>query len=328
MILPYSMRLVCLCLASFFLVHLVLGLGVRWIAPMAIRLAERNEARSAARLLLALRLFPSALACFLVIGLCVPSYLWLEPRAAAEQVRWEILIAAAFGGSAWMLSITRALRAIGRSYRFDRYCRTAGRKTHVSEEPVWVLPGSAPMFALAGIVHPRIVVSQPIVAALSTEQLEAALRHERAHIISRDNVKRLVILCAPDILPLFRGSGTLEHGWAKFTEWAADDAAVAGDFRRSLSLAAALVRVARVGGMPGGMAQSLSLATSLLANGQDLQARVNRLLRDPPPRAKRHRVASLGIAVLTTVVALTVTGLMLQPATLHSFHCLLERLIQ
>jgi hypothetical protein len=325
-ILPYSTRLVCLCLASFFLVHLVLGLGVSLIAPVAMRLSERSDPRFAARRLLALRLFPGALACFLVIGLCVPSYLWLEPRVAAEQVRWEILIAAAFGGSIWMLSMIRGLRAIARSYRFDRYCRTAGRKTRVFGESstVWVLQGSAPVFALAGIVHPRLVVSRAIVDALSPEQLAVGLRHERAHRTSHDNLKRLFMLCAPDILPFFPGSRALERGLAKFTEWAADDAAADGDSRRSLSLAAALVRVARL----SGVAQSPSLTTSLLANGQDLQARVNRLLRDRPPRLKPTRAVSPLIAAVTSMVALALTALMLQPATLHSFHLFLEHFIQ
>src|SRR2546430_1176329 len=94
----------------------------------------------------------------------------------------------------------------------------------------------APMaIRMAERINPRAILE-----ALSAEQLAAALRHERAHRISRDNLKRLCILSAPDILPFLGGSAELERGWAKFAEWAADHAAADGNPDRSLSLAAAL----------------------------------------------------------------------------------------
>src|SRR5690349_4359413 len=93
----YMVRLVCLLLASFFLVHLVLGLAVAWIAPAAVRIAERMRARSAARFLLALRLLPPILAIGIVAGLCAPSYLWLEPDAGTEEVGLACLAAALLG---------------------------------------------------------------------------------------------------------------------------------------------------------------------------------------------------------------------------------------
>jgi Zn-dependent protease with chaperone function len=323
-ILPYFVRLVCLCLAGFFLVHLALALASSSVTPVAMRMAARMDPRSAARLLLGLRLFPGAFASLLVIGLCVPSYLWLEPHSAVEQVRWEIVIAAAFGFAVWALSIGRALRAIRHSRRYAQYCRSIGWRTRVSGEtsPVWVLQAPVPVFALAGVVHPRLVLSQAIVDALSAEELAVALRHECAHRISRDNLKRLLILSAPDILPFFRSMRALERGWSKFTEWAADDAAAAGSAHRSLSLAAALVRVARMGGTP----QS-QLETALLAGGQDLQARIDRLLRPQPPRVKPERMISTFAPVAAGMLALALAAL-LQPATLHSFHVLIERLIQ
>lgn len=58
MILPYSVKLFCLCLASFFLLHAALGLAVWLVAPVAIRLMEKMQARMAARFLLFLRLLP------------------------------------------------------------------------------------------------------------------------------------------------------------------------------------------------------------------------------------------------------------------------------
>lgn len=326
MISPYLLRLLCLCLASFFLVHAALGLATRIAAPAAIRLAERMRPRLATRLLLALRMFPLALAVFIVVGLCVPSYLWLEPGATAERVGFACSAAVLLGVAVWGISIARVLRATAASLRYTRHCQRLGRQTRVPGEPspVLVVEGEAPLLALAGVIRSQLVISQSVLRALSGEQLDAALRHERAHRTSRDNLKRLFLLAAPDILPFSRGFADLERGWARFSEWAADDRAIEGDGRRSLSLAAALVRVARLGAPP----RPSPFLASLVADGSDLSARVDRLLRAKPPQEKPLS----GMRALVGSAALLMVGLlvaaMLRPATLYSVHRLLEHLVR
>jgi hypothetical protein len=322
-IFTYVPRLVCLCLASFFLVHLVLGLLVSLTASRAIRRASRMDAPSAARFLLALRLLPAGVATLVVAGVCAPSYLWLEPEAAAEEVGMACLAAALLGQIILAFSIARGLRAFRRSLQYIRHCRRVGRQTSLPgpPEPVWIVDGAAPLLALTGIVRPRLVISQPVVNALSSGQLAAVLRHEHAHRLSHDNLKRLVVLLSPGLFPFFRGFDKLERARARFTEWAADDRAVDGDGRRSLSLATALVRVARL----GAAAPAPPLATSLLADSQDLSARVDRLLH---PRAQsRPPNPHLATAAALACVAL-LAAVVLNPATLPAVHQLLERLIQ
>ncbi len=116
----------------------------------------------------------------------------------------------------------------------------------------------------------------------------------------------------------------MEHGWARFTEWAADDAAVGGNHRRSLSLASALVRVARL----GTAWQPSTLMTLLLADSQDLPARVERLLRAAPAREKSGRVTPVFLASAALLPAGCLAAAMLQPATLQVVHRLLEHLIR
>ncbi len=324
MTVPYAFRLLLLCLASFFLVHLTFGMIVSGIAPAAIRMAERMTSQSAARFLLALRMLPLALAMFVVAGICVPSYLWFEPEGAAEQVGFGCLITAILGACLWAVSITRGLRAAASSARYTRHCRRVGRRTlfRGGRSPVWIVDGAAPFLGLAGIVHPTIIISPDVVSVLSNGQLAAALQHERAHRISHDNLKRLFVLLSPDVFPFFHGFGVLERAWTRFAEWAADDCAVAGDARRSLSLAAALVRVARM----GSAAAPSPLVACLIENSSDLSARVDRLLRAAPAAEKSSRTVPVVVVTATLMLACLI-AIMLQPATLNSGHELLERLI-
>lgn len=325
MTLAYSLRLLCLCLAAFFLVHLAVGLVVLAISRAAVRRAERMAPRSAARWLLALRLAPLACSLFVVAVLCVPSYLWLEPEAVAEEAGFACLASALLGLAVWCFSIARGVRAFVRSLRYIGRCQRVGFGTRVEGDPspVWVMEGATGALMLAGILRPRLFISRKVMTALSRDQLAAAIRHESAHRVSHDNLKRLIVLLAPGVVPFFRGFGSLEAHWARFTEWAADDSAVDGDSRRSLSLAAALVRVARLTPAPC----PSPVIASLLDEGRDLAARVDRLLRVAPVSDKPRQ----GMPVVSVGAALVLTGLlvaaMLQPATFHSVHRLLEELI-
>lgn len=320
---PYFLRLLCISLASFFLIHLALGLLVRMLSPVLIRRVERMLPRRAAGFLLAVRLLPSACAFTAVAGLCVPSYLRFEQRTGGEEVGLACIAAALLCAACFAISAVRSWRAAARSLGYVRYCQMVGRRTCLAGDalPAWVVDGPAPFLVLAGIVHPRLMVSKDVVVALAADQLAAALRHEHAHRVSRDNLKRLVVLLAPDLLPFWRSFDALERAWSRFAEWAADDHAVAGDSTRSLSLASALVRVARMGACP----QAPPLVTSLLADNEDLAERVNRLLREtPPPSAAGPSPVLLPVACGLAGAALAV--LMLQPAVLYPIHGLLEHL--
>lgn len=317
MILPYLPRLFCISLAAFFLIHLALGTIVSLIARPAVRLGERIRPHVAAHCLLLLRLLPAAGAAFIVVAVCLPSYLWLEPEAPTERVGFGCLAVALMGIAVWSVSIARGLRAAAGSRRFLRRCQRAGRRTRLAGEfahawtNAWIVNGAAPLLALGGIVRPHLVISQRVVSALSAEQLAAAFRHERAHWAARDNLKRLCILLTPRVLPFAASSRTLERGWRKFAEWAADDRAVAGNARRSCALAAALVRVARMTGDTGDTDQ--------------LAARVDRLLRVAPPGpAAQPMLALSGILLMAGSLVVAI----LQPAALYSVHVALEHLVE
>jgi len=317
MTLSYPLRLMCLSLACLFAVNLASSILLRCLATRAIRRAERMEARQAARFLLALRLLPAVFALFCVAGLCVPSYLWLEPVSATEQAGAACLIAAVLGAALWMASIVRASLAALRSFHFGRRCRRIGLKQGLTPLPIIEIAGGGRVVALAGIFRSQLVMSSEVAAALDPAQFDAVVWHELAHHRSRDNFKRLLIALAPGWF-----LGLHERAWKRFSEWAADDRAAAGDSRRAADLAMALVRVARLeaGALPP------SLATPLVTNNDaELAARVDRLLENRTAgAAASHRRSPWSIAAF----AAGLVGIaMLSPAALAWVHRILERLM-
>jgi beta-lactamase regulating signal transducer with metallopeptidase domain len=324
--LPYCSRLVCLAFACYFLIHLLAATLMNCVAPAAIRIAAQVKPRDAARMLLALRLFPFAFTVLLVAGFCVPSYLRLEPEQATEPVGLVCLAAALLGLWTCGEAILRAVRALIESRQYIQRCTRLGHATQFGGdvEPICVLDEAATPIAIAGLIHPTFIASRRVIRVLSTEQLSAALNHERAHWAAHDNLKRLVVRLAPQILPGAHGFSRIERAWSKFTEWAADDRAVAGDPARSVVLASTLVRVARI----LSVRQPSPLVSSLLADGEDLSTRVNRLLCTP----RQNEQGPLGptaLAVCVTAVSVAaVTAAIAYPAALRSVHSLLESLIQ
>jgi hypothetical protein len=302
MISSYGLRLALLACTCFFAVHASAGLLLRLAAPEMVRRARRLSSRSAASLLFCSRLAPAALAFAVVVGLCVPSFLLHEQRTTAEGVGAVCLIGALLGVASSAEGLIRGIRAVLTS---SRAIPDADR--------------AHGLVALAGILRPRLLISHDVRAALTAEQLQAALAHEQAHRISRDNFKQLLILLTPSILPGWRGLDSLDRAWKHFTEFAADDYAVAGDPQRSVDLAAALVRVSRLSASPRPV-----LAASLLDSCGHLELRVSRLLN---PAALAQEPRSRLPLLVSAAGLLTLALPLLHPAGLLAVHDLLEKLI-
>lgn len=324
--LPYTMRLLCLCCASFFVIHLALALLSRLSAGTALRIAEHMKPSSAARFLFAMRMSPLVLSFITVFTFCITSYLWLEPEATDEKVGLLCVGTALLAIAIWVLSLLRVAGAVRGTSRYLHECERHGRKINVngSDSPALLLAGKTPVLAVAGVLRPRLVVSRRVLRELSTEQREAALSHERAHCASSDNLKRFLILLAPEALPFVPGFRSLDRGWSKFTEWAADDEASAGDPQRALSLASALVRVAKMGSKP----RLNYLSCSLVGGDQELSERVDRLLR---PQVKPGKPVREVIALLTSATTLFASAfavMVIWPGSLTFVHQALERLVR
>src|SRR5256885_16811330 len=92
-------------------------------------MAEAMRPRSAARFLFAARMLACALGAGAVLGLCVPSYLWLEPQTSSERVGWACLTLALVAAAAWLGSLRRAAWALAASVRLNRRWQQAGSGT-------------------------------------------------------------------------------------------------------------------------------------------------------------------------------------------------------
>jgi hypothetical protein len=173
----------------------------------------------------------------------------------------------------------------------------------------------SPVFAVVGVRRPRLFVSTRVLEALTPAEVEAALAHERAHLAARDNLKRLAMASAPDLLRLFPASRALEGEWARAAEAMADARASAGDGDTALALAAGLVKVARLTARP-----AAGLPISALHDGGDVEARVRWLVNaagadghaagpGAPARAHAAPALLLGLPLVTAVVILTAQAL-------------------
>ena len=323
--LPYTMRLLCLCGASFFMIHMALALAARLSAGTAVRWAEHMKPSSAARFLFVLRTAPLALTLTAVLAFCVPSYLWLEPEISRERVGFVCVLLAVLGAALWASALLRVMGAVRGTTRYLHECERHGRKITVPGEdsPALLVADKNPVMAVAGVFRPQLLISRRVMSGLSAEQCEAALRHEHAHLSSGDNLKRLLILLSPDALPFGSAFSHLERAWSRFTEWAADDQATDGDPQRALTLASALVSVAKM----GSDRRPTYLSCSLVGGTRDLSERVERLLRPQPKPDKPIKELISLLSGAGGLVAAAIAIMVIWPGSLTVVHQALERLI-
>jgi Zn-dependent protease with chaperone function len=275
-------------LAWFATVNVVVGAAVALIARRATRGPVGSQG-----FWLALRLLPAASSIAFVTVLFVPSYWRYEPRAVEDldlslgaiAIAALIVVAAAAirGYGAWR-------RASRRAEAWLRVARPAGSHAGVR---AFEIPLEAPMMALIGVFRPRLIVTRGVVDALSDDELRASVAHEVGHLRAWDNLKRLAMRAAPDLLAGTRTAAAIETRWASAAEHAADGAA-GRDTETRCALASALVKVARLTPRATPIAEPIST----LVDGGDIASRVRQLLDDDAPAPRRRSMRRISIGVL------------------------------
>jgi Zn-dependent protease with chaperone function len=259
---------------------LLVNVLVSGLVAFAVTRCAHAQPTSAARFWFALRLSPAVVSAIFVAALFLPSYWKYEPRDAVEgfDVTLAALAlvavlmlacAAARGACAWWQA-SRRVRAWMRGAR-----SLAPDGSRASPIPSFEIDGPMPMMALSGIVRPRLFVARALVSTLTEDELEATVAHEIGHWRAWDNLKRLAMRSAPDVLFLMPAARRIERRWASAAEHSADRIGGANTAARC-ALASALVKVARLIGDEAATQEPIST----LVGGGEIASRVERLLDD------------------------------------------------
>ncbi len=284
----------------------IIATAFAWLWGRA--LLQRKE-RPGADLLAVVRLAPSVVATLFVLAVFLPGHVWFEPSESDESFG-VLVMTFALGG------LVLVLRSMHRLAAVARVARRAKAAVAIEASPLVAAGGTAEAYelrefrglSLAGVFRPRILVGARVRRALTPDELDLAISHELAHRSSRDNVKRCAMFCAPDLFGCLPLAHALELRWRAETECRADSRAVAGDERRAVLLASALVKVARLAGQPGPLS---SAVWSTFHEPALLETRIRRLVSGAALVSPSRQVTvplALGISVALALVASSLGG--------------------
>jgi hypothetical protein len=285
-----------------------------WLEPRAVVPAGRR-----ARVLFALRLFPSAASLLALFALFVPAHLVHEPRRTDETVGLPLLALAILAALVLVSAALRGLRTWNGARRLARTWAAGAEPLDlaVAGLSAYRITHRFPVVAVLGVRHPRLYVAGQVLSSLRDSELHAVLEHERAPLAARDNLRHWLLRACPDVLACTPAGRQLDRAWREAAEEAADEHAARGGPAAALVLAEALLRVARLA--PPSCAGPLPELA--LHNGDDLARRVRRLVAAPAPPRDSPRTA-LWLACLLLLAALP-----FYPAALRVVHALTEGLL-
>ena len=296
---------------------MALIVGVMWRANYAG--SQADPARRATRLV-ALRITPAALGFVLSAGVVLPVFLAFEPVRHYEPVGPLLLLLAAIGVVTVFAAASTAVRAAFLTRRVKQQWLRSATALDIDPPagvPAYVIDAPSPMVALVGVFSPRLVAARAVIEVCSSEELAAIVAHERGHLHARDNLKRWLLTCAPDVLRWTPLHASIIAAWRDAAEDAADDAATRGEEEARVDLAALLVKIAR-------LAPSLAnpAAVSPFADEEGLDRRVHRLLT--PTEQQLTASWQLLIPAVAGTTAAAVALAIASPATLKQVYELVE----
>jgi Zn-dependent protease with chaperone function len=304
---------VLLALTWFAVVNILMS-AVTW---MVARVVMRRGTVDAG-LLFTIRMLPAFASAFFVVAVFLPSHVRFE-RADAEESFGVVLAACA------VIAVVMLLRSAARATRVawaDRtLARLAVRVPSQFDRDVLTIRGVTGV-SLAGILRSRILVGTETLEALTPAELAVAISHEAAHERSRDNLKRFLMYCAPDVFGWSRTAQQLEDAWQRQSEYRADDYAVMGDESRAVVLASALVKVAQLSRRARAVTNPVPV-WSAFHEPSLLEARVRRLVAGPIalPQDRRTPWGAAIVVILVLPVGTWMLGLS------HALHAVTEAMV-
>lgn len=298
----FAVRGIAVAFSVFVLVYGVLSLAMGCVWRRAWIYAKCGSPRRNADLLFAMRVFPLISAALITTVFTVPSFLLLEPRRLNEPMSGVPLGLATLGVLLGIWGVANAGMGLRRASRAIA-AWTANAKTlqAAAAVPVLRISASFPPMTAAGIVRPRVLLSSAAESALTPNELQTALNHEMAHVERRDNLRKLLLRFVT-----FPGMGGLEAAWLEATEMAADDAAVS-NAHEALDLAAALIKVSRLGRVEAPVDLTAALVRrDVRRDAATMNARIERLVAWSGDREGSRHDSSLWYGLAASVATLAV----------------------
>ncbi len=218
------------------------------------------------------------------------------PEHVGGPLSWALLIA----GLAWIgWRLVRGSQWLSRANRLSQRLLAMG--TFQADSRAIVLPIDAPLCLTVGLFRPRVVLSQGLLARISSDRLDVILRHEEAHVRRYDTALRLLArMMTVFMLPSVRQHLLDELELA--AEQSCDEAAAAAGDR--LGVAETILQVEAM--FAASSMAMRPLATSFAEHALD--RRIASLIGNPT-RGGRTVLVALGIACALTLLLAASTPL-------------------
>lgn len=318
------MLLVSVALASYGLLSSVASL-MTMLAWQGGRLASRRwRPALRARRLVMLRACPAAVAGIVTVTLVLPAFVIFEPVRAFEPVGPLLIALALLGFGLLAAGFATALATAVATWRIERRWLRAARPLDFDPPagvPAFAVDSFTPIVALVGVFAPKLIAARSIIDACNHDELARIVAHERGHLRARDNLKRWLMACAPDLLRWTPTHNAIVLAWDDAAEDAADDEATAGHEVARLDLAALLVKVARLSTGPGWTAATISP----FIERDRLDRRIRRLLAPTQP-PDSPRTAPLRSLAGTTICVFMLT-IISSPAAMKAIYEAVETVV-
>jgi Zn-dependent protease with chaperone function len=269
---------ICLALAALLTLN---ALGATLASALWGALRSRFEdwpAAARARLIFALRVFPSIIAAVCVGALILPAYVAHEPRRSVEPVGLNLGVLTVISAAGLLLALWRGVAAwiATRSLVKDWSLLAEPLRFDQVRIPAYRLRHQFPVIAIVGAIRPKLFIADHLFQSLTREEMAAAIAHEGGHLAARDNLKRAALRACRDALAIFPCGAKLDRAWAEASEAAADEYAARGERAVALDLASALIKIARL--VPEGVKPTMPAGALLIGDGADgISQRVRRL---------------------------------------------------
>jgi Zn-dependent protease with chaperone function len=248
---------------------------------VAAKSLENKPARNRAKIIFALRTFPSAIAFIFVFVFLMPSYFLFEPASPKEILTVKLSALALIGIFGFALAICRLCGNWLATKRMAKNWLAQSEEIEMSDVsvPVYRINHQFPVIAVVGMLRPRMFIADKVFGLLNEEEMQAAIAHEIGHLNAFDNLKSAILRFCRDLLVFAPFNRKLERAWAQNIESAADEyAAERGGKQSAVNLAGALIKIARV--VPPGAKLPMPAGAFLIEQQTaDVTWRVNRLLQ-------------------------------------------------